>query len=146
MCCSIHTAPLHAATSARDAQLCFVQHATCEFVFLHSFECTTALCKFCSIHFVPLSFELSCIVCSAFAVLINKAGVLCKCKFCSCSKANIFADAKCNCSPGTSTYLVIRPFLAQQSGLAPLRTVHSLGLLTAPRVPCLQLNYCIQRY
>ena len=126
-----------------------MQHATCEFVFSLDFECMIALCKFfkfCSVLFVPLLFTLHCIVCVAFAVLFDKAGVLCKCKFCSCSKANIFADAKCNCSPGTSTYLVIRHFLAQQSGLAPLRTVHSLVLLTAPWVPRLQLNCCIQRY
>ena len=44
------------------------------------------------------------------------------------------------------TYLVILPFLAQQSGLAPLRTVHSLVLLAMPLVPCLQLHCCIQRH
>ena len=102
--------------------------------------------NFCSIYFVPLSFALHCVICAAFAVLVDKAGVLCKCKFCSCSKANVFADANCNCSHGTSTYLVIRSFLAQQAGLAPLRTVHSLALLTAPWVPRLQLNHCIQCY
>ena len=37
-------------------------------------------------------------------------------------------------------------FLARQSGLAPLRIVHSLVLLTAPWVPHLQLNCCIQCY
>ena len=148
MCCAIHAVP-HAAAGATDARLCFVQHATCKFMLSHNFECTIALCKFCkfcSVLFVPLLFALHCVACAAFAVLVDKAGVLHKCKFCSCSKANVFADAKCNCSPGTSTYLVIRHFLAQQSGLAPLRTVHSLVLLTAPWVPRLQLNCCIQRY
>ena len=115
-------------------------------MFSLDFECTIALCKFCSILFVPLLFALHCVACAVFAVLFDKAGVLHNCKFCSCSKANVFADAKCNCSPGTSTYLVIRRFLARQSGLALLRTVHSLALLTAPWAPCLQLNCCIQRY
>ena len=126
-----------------------MQHATCEFIFSHDFECTSALCKFCkfcSILFVPLLFALHCFVYAVFTVLVDKVGVLHNCKFCSCNKANVFADAKCNYSPGTPTYLAIRHFLAQQSGRAPLRTVHSLVLLALPWVPCLQLNCCIQRY
>ena len=126
-----------------------MQHTTCEFIFSHDFECMIALgklCKFCSIFFLPLSFALHCIACAVFAVLVDKARVLRKCKFCSWSKASVFADAKCNCTPGTSTYLVIRYFLARQSGLALLRTVHSLALLTALQVPRLQLSCCIQRY
>ena len=108
-----------------------MQHTTCEFVFSLNFKCTIALCKFCkfcSVLFVPLLFALHCIACAAFAVLIDKAGVQHKCKFCSCSKANVFSDAKCNCYPGASTYLVSCCFLAQQSGLALLRTVHSFAL------------------
>ena len=58
----------------------------------------------------------------------------------------MFADAKCNYSPGTPTYLVILHFLAQQSDFALLRTVHLLVLLATPWVPRLQLNCCIQRY
>ena len=146
MCYAVHVAPLHAAAGVTDAQSCFVQYATCEFVFSHDFKCTIALCKFCSVHFIPLSFALCCVACAVFSVLIDKAGVLHKCKFCSCSKANVFADANCNCSPGTSTYLVIHHFLARKSGLAPLRTVNSLALLTVPWVSCLQLNCCIQHY
>ena len=119
----------------QNARSCFVQHATCEFTFSHDFECTSALCKFCKFYFVlfvPLLFALHFIVHAAFALLIDKAGVLHNCKFCSCNKANVFADAKCNYSPGTPTYLVILHFLAWQSGLAPLRTVHSLMLLAVP--------------
>ena len=148
MCCAIH-AVLHAAAGATDARLCFMQHATCKFVLSFDLECTVALCKsckFCSVFFVPLLLALCCIVYTVFAVLVDKSEVLRKCKFCSCSKVNAFSDAKCNCSPGTSIYLVIRHFLAWQSGLAPLRTVHSLALLTAPWVSRLQLNCCIQRY
>ena len=127
-------------------------HATCNLrihAFSHDIECTSALCKFCkfcSVFFVPLLFALHCFACAVFALLVDKAGVLCNCKFCSCNKANMFADAKCNYSPGTPTYLVILHFLARKSGLAPLRTVHSLVLLAAPWVPCLQLHCCIQRY
>ena len=128
MCCAIHTAP-HRAAGATEARSYLVQHVTCGFKFSHDFECTSALCKFCkfySVLFVLLLFALHCIACAAFAVLIDKAGVLHNCKFCLCNKANIFADAKCNCSPGIPTYFVLRNFLAWQSGLAPLRTVHSL--------------------
>ena len=148
MCCAIYAVP-HAAAGATDACSCFVQHATCKFAFSHDFECTSALCKFCkfySVLFVTLLFALHCFAYAAFALLVDKAGVLHNCKFCSCNKANVFVDAKCNYSPGTPTYLVILHFLAWQSGLAPLRTVHSLVLLAAPWVPCLQLNCCIQRY
>ena len=137
---------LHATAGITDTRWCLVQDATCEFTFSYNFKCTIALCKFFSIHFVPLSFALCCVACAAFAVLVDKAGVLCKCKFCSCSEVNVFADANCNCSPGTSTYLVIRHFLAQQAGFALLKTMHSLVLLTAPQVPRLQLNCCMQRY
>ena len=48
--------------------------------------------------------------------------------------------------PPWYSHLVIRHFLAWQSGFAPLRTVHSLMLSTMPMVPHLRLNYCIQRY
>ena len=68
-------------------------------MFSLNFECTIALCKFCkfcSILFIPLLFALHYIACAAFLVLVDKARVLCKCTLCSCSKANIFADAKCN--------------------------------------------------
>ena len=130
-----------------DYALCNMQLAnSCSHSILNAQLHLCKFCKFCLVIFTPLSFALHYVACAAFAVLVDKAGVLRKCKFCSCSKANIFADAKCNCSPGTSTYLVIRHFLARQSGLAPLRTVHSLALLTAPWVPRLQLNFCIQHY
>ena len=90
---------------------------------------------------------LHCIVLhAAFALLVDKAGVLHNCKFCSCNQANVFADAKCNYSPGNPTYLVILHFLAQKSGSAPLRTVHSLVLLATKLVPRLQLHCCIQRH
>ena len=111
MCYAIHAAP-HAASGATCAQLCFVQHATCEFTFSHAFGCTNALCifcKFCFVPFVPLLFALHCIAHAVFALLVDKAGVLRNCKFCSCNKANVFADAKCNYSPGNPTYLAILP-------------------------------------
>ena len=134
MCCAIYRV-LHAAAGPTNAQSCFVQHATCEFAFSHDFECTSALCKFFKFYFVlfvPLLFALHFIVHAAFSLLFDKAGVLRNCKFCSCNKANVFADAKCKYSPGTPTYLVILHFLAWQSGLVPLRTVHSIMLLAAP--------------
>ena len=134
MCCAIYAVPL-AAAGATGARLCFVQHATRKFIFSHNFECTSALCKFCKfcfVLFVPLLFALHFVACAVFALLVNKAGVLCNCKFCSCNKANVFADVKCNYYPATPTYLVILYFLARQSGLAPLRTVHSLVLLAMP--------------
>ena len=140
------------ACSCRCNRCSIMLRATCNLqihAFSHDFECTSALCKFCkfcSVLFVPLLFALHCVACAVFALLVDKAGVLHNCKFCSCNKANVFADAKCNYSPGTPTYLVILHFLAQQSGLAPLRTVHSLVLLAAPWVPRLQLNCCIQRH
>ena len=117
MYCAIHVAlALHITAGATGARSYFVQHATCEFAFSHDFECTSALCKFCKFCFalfVPLLFALHCVVHAAFALLIYKAGVLRNCKFCSCNKANVFSDAKCNYSPGTSTYLVILCFLAR---------------------------------
>ena len=134
MCFTIYTAP-HAAIGATDTRLCLVQHVTCQFIFSHDFECMSALCKFykfCFVFFVPLLFALHCIANAAFPLLVDKALVLCNYKFCSCNKANVFADAKCNYSPGIPTYLVILPFLAQQSGLTLLRTVHSLILSTTP--------------
>ena len=137
MCCAVH-AVLHAASGAIGACSCFVQHATCEFAFSHDVECMSALCKFCKFYFVlfvPLLFVLHCFVCAAFALLVDKAGVLHNWKFCSCNKANVFADAKCNYSPSTPTYLVIHHFLARKSGLAPWRTVHALVLLATPLVP-----------
>ena len=137
------------AAGATCARSCFVQHATCKFAFSHDFECTNALCKFCKfcfVLFVPLLFALYCVVHAAFALLVDKAGVLHNCKFCSCNQANVFADAKCNYSPSNPTYLVILYFLAWQSGSAPLRTVHSLVLLAMPLVPRLQLHCCIQRH
>ena len=88
--------------TATCAWSCFVQHATCKFAFSHDFECTNALCKFCKfcfVLFVPLLFALYCVVHAAFALLVDKAGVLCNCKFCSCNQANVFADVKCNYSP-----------------------------------------------
>ena len=126
-----------------------MQHAIYEFIFSHDFECTISsckFCKFCSVLFVPLLCALHYIACAAFAVLVDKAGVLHNRKFCSCNKANVFGDATCNCSPGTPTYLVTRHFLARQPGFAPLMTVHSLTLSTVPLVPHLQLHCCFQRY
>ena len=148
MFCTIYVVP-HAAAGTTCARSCFVQHATCEFAFSHDFKCTNALCKFCIfcfILFVLLLFALHCFAYAAFALLVDKAGVLHNCKFCSCNKANVFADAKCNYSPGIPTYPVILHFLAQQSGSAPLRTVHSLVPLTMPMIPRLQLFCCIQRH
>ena len=130
MYCTIH-AVLRAASGATCAGSCFVQHATCKFAFSHDFECTSALCKFCKfcvVLFVPLLFALHCVAHAAFLLLVDKAGVLYNCNFCLYNKANMFADAKCNYSPGNPTYLVILHFLAWQSGSAPLRTVHSLML------------------
>ena len=78
MCYAVQ-AVLHAAAGATEARSCFVQHATCEFIFLHDFECTSALykfCKFCSVLFVSLLLALHCFACAAFVVLIDKAGVL----------------------------------------------------------------------
>ena len=103
-------------------------------------------CKFCFVLFVPLLFALYCVVHAAFALLVDKAGVLRNCKFCSCNQANVFADAKCNYSPGNPTYLVILRFLALKSGSALFRTVHSLVLLATKLVPRLQLHCCIQRH
>ena len=145
---TIHAA-LHAAAGATYAQSCFVQHATCEFAFSYNFECKNALYKFCKFYFilfVLLLFALYCVVHAAFALLVDKAGVLHSCKFCSCNQANVFADSKCNYSPGNPTYLVILHFLAWQSGSAPLRKVHSFVLLAMPLVPRLQLHCCIQRH
>ena len=140
---------MHAAEGATCARSCFVQHATCKFAFSHDFECTNALCKFCKIYyvlFVLLLFALHCVAHAAFALLVDKAGVLRNCKICLCNKANMFADAKYNYSPSNPTYLVILHFLAWQSGSAPLRTVHSLVMLAMPLVPRLQLHCCIQRH
>ena len=148
MCYTIY-AVLHTAAGAICAQSCFVQHSTCEFAFSYDFECTNAMCKLCKLYsvlFVSLLFALYCVAHASFALLVNKAGVLHNCKFCSCNQANMFADAKCNYSPGNPTYLVILHFLAQQSGSAPLRTVHSLVLLATLLVPPLQLHCCIQRH
>ena len=126
-------------------------------LYSHNFECTSALCKFCKfcfVLFVPLLFALHCNAHEAFALLVGKAGVLYNCIFYSCNKANVFADAKCNYSPGNPIYPVILFFLAWQSGSAPLgtvhveslRTVHSLMLLATPLVPRLKLHFCIQRH
>ena len=148
MCCTIHEV-LHAAAGATCARSYFVQHATCKFAFSHDFECTSALCKFCKFCFVlflPLLFALHYVAHAAYALPADKEGVLRNCKFCTCNKANMFADAKCNYSPGNPTYLVILRFLAWQSDSALLRTVHSLVLLTTPLVPCLQLHCFIQRH
>ena len=103
-------------------------------------------CKFCFVLFVPLLFALHSVVHAAFALLVDKAGVLHNCRFCSCNQASVFADAKCNYSPSNPTYLVILRFFAQKSGSAPLRTRHSLVLLTTKLVPRLQLHCCIQRH
>ena len=148
MCCAIH-AVLHVAAGATDARSCFVQHATCKFTFSHDFECKNALYNFFKLYFVlfvPLLFALHCFACAVFALLVAKARVLRNCKFCSCNQANVFADAKCNYSPGNPTYLVILHFLARQLGSALLRTVHSLVLLAMLLVPRLQLHCCIQRH
>ena len=142
MCCVIHVVP-YAAAGATDAWSCFVQHSTCKFKFSHDFKCTSALrkfFKFYSVLSIPLLFALHCVMHAAFTLLVDKAGVLRNCKFCSCNKANVFADAKCNYSPGTPTYLITRHFLAQQSGFALLQTVHLLMLLIIPLVLCLQLH------
>ena len=61
MCCAIH-AVLHAVAGATDAWSCFVQHATCEFMFSHNFECTSALCKFCKFCSVLFYTIIVCIV------------------------------------------------------------------------------------
>ena len=66
--------------------------------------------------------------------------------FAHAAKQMYFQMQKCNYSPSASTYIVIHPFLSWQSGLAPLRIVHSLVLSTAPWVPCLELNCCVQCY
>ena len=142
MCCAIHAAP-HAAAGVTDAQLCFVQHTTCEFMLSHDFECIIALYKFCSVLCIPLLFALYCVVCAAFAVLIDKAGVLGNCTFCSCKR--IFRY-KLQLFPWYYHLPCYLPFFSPAISLAPLRTVHSLVLLTAPWVPRLQLNCCIQHY
>ena len=87
-------------------------------------------------------------MCAAFALLIDKAAVLCNCKFCSCNKANACLQMQNATIPlSTPSYLIILLFLARQSGFAPLRTVHSLVLVSCTiGFLALQLNCCIQHY
>ena len=88
-----------------------LDHASCnmQLADLHSHTILNArmhcvnFVNFASVLFVPLLFALYCVAHAAFALLIDKAGVLCNCKFCSCNQANVFADAKCNYSPGNPT-------------------------------------------
>ena len=83
MYCAVHTMP-HAAAGAIDACSCFVQYATCEFALSYDFHCTSALCKFykfCFVLFVPFLFALHYIAHTVFALLFDKAGVLCNCNF-----------------------------------------------------------------
>ena len=114
MCCAIHAAP-HTAAGATGAQSCFVQYATCEFAFSHDIESMSSLCKICKFYFVlfvPLLFALHCFACAVFALLVDKAGVLHNCKFCSCNKANVFCRCKMQLFPWNSHLPCHSPFFS----------------------------------
>ena len=147
ICVLCHTCST-AACSCRCNRCTIMLRATCNmricvltWFWMHDCTVQILLHTFCTI-IICIALCYMCSICSACwqgrgaaqmqILLMQQSKRICRCK--------------CNCSPGTSTYLVIHHFLARQAGLAPLRTVHSLALLTAPWVPRLQLNCCIQRY
>ena len=119
----------------------------CVFTRFWMHDCTVQilknlLCTFCNI---IICIAFCCIVCSIYNACWQGRGAV-QMQILLMQQSKRICRCKMQLFPGTSTYLVIRPFLAWQSGLALLRIVYSLVLLTVPWVHHLQLNYCIQRY